>query len=109
MSCYTEYSTISGYLESKTDLLARITAIDAIITTSILLLADTTSGAGGNIAYYELDDDQVRIKTGYRSIQDVSAGIDALTKIKNRFVNQYNGRGIVLQDRGTMRGPGRPY
>jgi hypothetical protein len=106
MSCYTEYSTISGYLESQTDLLSRILAIDAIITTSILLLADTAGGAGGNIAYYEMDDQQIRVKTGYRSLQDVSAGIDALTKIKNRFVNQYNGRASVLQDRSTF-GSGR--
>ncbi len=105
MSCYTEYSTISGYLESKTDLQSRILAIDAIISTSILLLADTAGGAGGNIAYYEMDDDQVRVKTGYRSLQDVSAGIDALTKIKNRFINQYNGRASVLQDKSTFRGP----
>jgi hypothetical protein len=81
-------------------------AIDAIISTSILLLADTAGGAGGNIAYYEMDDQQVRIKTGYRSLDQVSAGIDALTRIKNRYINQLNGRASVLQDRSTFLGPG---
>jgi hypothetical protein len=102
----TEYTCISGYLESKTTLQARITAIDAIIDTSLLLLADTASGAGGNVAYYELDDDQVRIKTGYRSIDQVAAGINALTMIKNKWINQLNGRAVTMQDRSTMKGPG---
>lgn len=102
----TEYTCISGYLESKTTLQARIIAIEAMIDTALLLLADTAGGVGGNYSYYEIDDDQVRVKTGYRSIQDVSAGIDALTKIKNRYINQLNGRAVTLQDRSTMRGFG---
>jgi len=98
------YSNISDYLRSKSTLQTRITAIEAIIDNSLLLLADTTSGAGGNIAYYEMDDDQVRVKTGYRSIQDVSSGLDALEKIKQRYINQLYGRAVVLQDKSTFRG-----
>ena len=104
---YTEYTTISGYLESKTDLAARIVVLNAAILASENMLLDLATGVGAGIAYYELDDDQVRIKTGYRSVADVMTGIDALERRKNKLINQLNGRGSVLQDRSTFQGPGR--
>lgn len=95
--------TISQYLDSKKVLYDRIIAIDALIDQTILLLGDTISGAGGNIESYELDDGQVKIKTGYRSITDVQAGLKALEQMKNLYVNKYNGRVTVLRDVSTFR------
>ena len=105
MAFYQEY-TIADYLESKTDLAARCDAIDAIIDQGLLLLASNVGGQGGNIAMYELDDGQVRIKTGYRSITEVSAGIDALEKLRNRYLNRLRGRTTVLMDKSVLRGGG---
>jgi hypothetical protein len=103
MPFYQEY-TLAGYIESKCTLAERIVAIDALIDKGILLMADTIDGAAGNIAMYELDDQQVRIKTNYRSIDQVAAGVRALERMKQLYVNKYNGRAFVLQDRGTFRG-----
>lgn len=100
---YSEY-TISSYIQSKCTLAERIEAIDLMISNAIALMGDTIDGSGGNIAMYELDDQQVRIKTTYRSIEDVEKGITALERMKQRYINQYNGRAFVLQDRGTFRG-----
>jgi len=102
MPCYTEYS-IPAYLESKTKLLDRIQAIDVLIDNAILLMGTTVSGPAGNISSYELDDSQVRIKTGYRSMQEVEEGIRSLERMKQMYVNRLNGRAVVLQDKRTFR------
>lgn len=103
MPRFTEY-TISGYIQSKCTLAERIAAIDLLIMNTITLLGETISGAGGNIASYELDDQQVHIKTTYRSIADVQAGLHALETMKQTYMNQYNGRVFTMQDRGTFKG-----
>lgn len=90
--------TISIYLESKTSLLEKIIAINALIDSMMLKAADVAGGQGSTIDEYWMDDGQMKVKTSYRSIADVEAGITALEKIKNRYVNQYNGRGFVLRD-----------
>ena len=95
--------TITGYLQSRVTLSSRIEAIDLLITNAILLMGDTISGAGGNISSYELDDGQVKIKTMYRSIGDVEAGIKALERMKQLYINQLNGRSCVLRDKRTYR------
>ncbi|MBB6236502.1 hypothetical protein HDC90_001114 [Pedobacter sp. AK013] len=102
MSCLQEY-TVVEYLRSKKTLAERIAALDDIISNAILLLAETTSGAGANISSYELNDSQVQIKTGYRSIEDVTVSISALERTRNLYLNQLKGRSIVLQDKRTFK------
>lgn len=62
-------------------------------------MADTAAGIGGNVSMYELDDGQVRIKTGYRSVEDVTKGITALETMRQMYLNRLNGRATVLVDR----------
>lgn len=95
--------TITQYLDNKKVLAERIAAIDLLIDQTILLLGETISGAGGNIQSYELDDGQVRIKTGYRSIEDVQNGLTALERMKNLYINKLNGRVFQLRDVSTYR------
>lgn len=102
MSCYSEYS-VAGYIQSKDTLLERIQAIDLMILNALALTADTIAGAGGNIISYELDDQQAHIKTSYRSMADVTAGIQALKQLQQKYINRYNGRVFTLQNRGTFR------
>lgn len=97
------YNTFSDYLVTKQSLWDRIAAIDLLIEKGILLMADTISGVGGNISAYELDDGQVKIKTNYRSIEDVESGLKALERMKNLYMNQLNGRSTVLRDHKTFR------
>ncbi|HMI01620.1 MAG TPA: hypothetical protein VK541_04015 [Pedobacter sp.] len=102
MSCFTEY-TISTFLESKTVLQERILALDILIDKAILLLADNIDGAAGNISSYELDDGQVRIKTGYRSMADIESGIKSLERMKQLYINRLYGRSVTLRDSRTFR------
>ena len=90
--------TISIYLQSKTSLLEKINAIDALIDTMLAKTAEVAGGQGSIISEYWMDDGQMKVKTAYRSIADVEQGITALEKIKQRYVNSFNGRGFVLRD-----------
>lgn len=96
------YYTTSGlYIQSKTTLKARIAAIDAIIDALMLMAAESPSSA--NYSEYYLDDGQTRITTKYRSVMDVQQGIAAFEKIKNKYVNQLNGRVRTLVDIKNIR------
>lgn len=98
------YNTISMYLETKESMLEKITAIDLLIDAMVLKMADVVGGTATEISEYSLDDGQMKVRTVYRSLQDVEAGICALEKMKQKWVNKYNGRGFVLRDvRGINR------
>lgn len=99
--CCSEY-TPSQYLETKESLLAKVQALDVLIEKTMALTLDTGNGLGGNISTYELDDGQVRIKTGYRSMKEVSDGIFALEKLQQMYLNRLNGRKTVLVDRKVL-------
>lgn len=104
MANYIEYDCFA-YIQSRTDLKAKIIAIDAIIQANEdLMLQQVLSQAGGT-AMYELDDGQVRIKVGYRSMDELSKTMTGLETIKQRYINQLNGRSTTLRDKSTLRGP----
>lgn len=90
--------TISIYLETKSSILEKITAIDALIDSMTLKMADVVGGSDATIDEYWMDDGQMKVKTSYRGVKDVEAGIQALEKMKQRWVNKYNGRDFVLRD-----------
>ncbi len=94
--------TITEYLESKLTLAQRIRSIDALIDKAILSLGETIEGVGSNISTYELDDGQVKIKTGYRSVAEVEAGIKSLERMKNLYINKLYGRSVQLRDANTF-------
>lgn len=98
---WSEY-TMSGYIESKTDLLDKINAISAIESAFLTNMLDLFSGTGATTQSYELDDGQVRIKTAFRSMNDVNAALKLLRVQKNVYINQYNGRCSVAQDKRTF-------
>jgi len=77
--------------------------LDILIDKAILLLADNIDGAAGNISSYELDDGQVRIKTGYRSMADIESGIKSLERMKQLYINRLYGRSVTLRDSRTFR------
>jgi len=83
------------YIESATSLVDRIARIEAIIAAleTQLLTGATT----GDIASYSLDDGQTKIQTQYRSISSITEGLHALDTLKQRLINQLNGRQTVLR------------
>jgi len=60
-----------------------------------LKLLDTVGSA--NYSEYQMDDGQMKVRTAYRSPKEVTAGILELEKLKQRYVNRYNGRCVTLR------------
>ena len=89
------YFSISQYIECKSTLLDKITAIDNLISAMELKLVDTVGQT--NYSEYNLDDGQMKVRAAYRSPTDVMAGITALEQLKQRYVNRYNGRSRNLR------------
>lgn len=97
------YTCVSDYIESKTSLRKKIIAIDSLIDSMMLVMADSISGAGANVSEYQLDDGQVKVRTAYRSIDDVQNGIHSLEKLKQMYLNRLNGRNVVLRNEKNLR------
>jgi len=96
MSHQVEYDSADIFVQSKPTLKGKIAAIDAIITA--LETSALKSAATGNLDEYWLDDGQTRIKTIYRSVDDVADGIVAFMKIRQIYVNRLNGRVVRMVD-----------
>lgn len=89
------YLSISQYIECKSTLFDKITAIDNLISEMELKLVDTVGQT--NYSEYQMDDGQMKVRAAYRSPTDVMAGITALEQLKQRYVNRYNGRSRNLR------------
>lgn len=95
---WSEY-TISGYIESKTDMLAKIAAIDNLMNVFLASMLDSFSGPAAATQSYELDDGQVRIKTAFRSINEMKTALYLLRLEKNKYINGFDGRCSVAMDK----------
>lgn len=89
------------YIESLTSKLAKLTAIENI-QASLLTTALKAVGTG-NMSEYMLNDGQTIIKTVYRDASAIYAAYDNFEKIRQRMINQINGRIVRLVDSKNMR------
>jgi len=98
MSGSITYESELIYIQSRTTILAKITAIEAII--SALETTALTAASTGNIDEYSLDDGQVKIKTTYRNVTQIAKSIQDFETIRQRYINHpsINGRYIRLVD-----------
>jgi uncharacterized membrane protein len=84
------------YIDSATTLEERINRIDSII--DALLLRQVEAGVSNSATEsYSIDDGQVKISTQYRNPAQIAAAIHGYEKIKQKYLNQLNGRSIVLR------------
>ncbi len=90
-----DFISISQYLETKTSIKDRIIAIDGLIDSMILRAADAVDTA--NYSEYQMDDGQMKVRTMYRSPEDIMKGVSSLEKIKQMYVNRVNGRVTVFR------------
>jgi hypothetical protein len=90
------YYSASDYVAEAESYQEKITRIDNVISVmeSTLLKAAET----GHISEYSLDDTQTKIKTVYRSPDEVLKSIRALESLKTLYKNRINGRTIRLVD-----------
>lgn len=87
--------TVSQYIESCTSIVERINRYDSMIDAMELKLLESIDGS--NIQEYQMDDGQMKVRTSYRSTEEMEKGILALEKAKQRLVNKYNGRTNVFR------------
>lgn len=84
------------YINQGIDVRAKIARINNIITA----LEDSAlkAAASGNVSEYSLDDGQTKIRTVYRNAEDVASAINAFETVRQRWINQLNGRQVRLVD-----------
>jgi len=90
--------TISIYIESKTTLLDKINAIDLLVDKMIIKIGETVDGNELTLDSYWMDDGQMNVKTQYKSLEDIEMSVFRLERMKQMYVNRYNGRSFVLRD-----------
>lgn len=93
------YMTISEYFESKSKLIGKIATYDLLIEGMERAILEAT--VSGNLTDYELDDGQMKVRARYRSITDMSNAMTGLMKLRQMYINQLNGRTVVLRG-GTL-------
>lgn len=90
------YDSAAIYIEIATTLKDKIAKIDAVITA--LETSALTAAGKGAIQEYSLDDGQTKIRTVYRNAKEVADSISAFETIRQRYINQLNGRMTRLVD-----------
>jgi hypothetical protein len=99
------FESTYDYITKPSDLLVRINRIQAIIDTfENAIVANATSA---HLQEYSLDDGQSKIKTGYRSMKELTDGLMGLDLLLHRLVVRYNklnnGSVIRLVDSKNLR------
>jgi hypothetical protein len=99
------FESTYDYITKPSDLLVRINRIQAIIDTfENAIVANATSA---HLQEYSLDDGQSKIKTGYRSMKELTDGLMGLDLLLQRLVVRYNklnnGSVIRLVDSKNLR------
>lgn len=95
MSC--EFTPVQ-YINSFKKTRERIEAIDLLIDSMMANMTLAIAGEGSITKMYEYDDGQVKVKTEYRSIDEIKVGIDQLEQLKQMYLNRLTGRVINLRD-----------
>lgn len=102
MNTAIEY-TIPDFLLSRTTLASRLEAVEICIDNALIAMAGGITGSKLGIKEYQIDDSMVKIRTEYRNLKEITDGITALEKMRNRYMNQLNGRQFIAKDRITLR------
>ena len=89
------------YIESATSLQAQLIRVNQIIEALENQILNVATG-NSDVAEYQLDDGQVKIRTQYRSITAIYDGIHAFERKKQMILNKLNGRGMALRDAKAM-------
>lgn len=93
------FYTLSEYIRSRSTLKLKIEAIENLITEMELKMLESIDSTGK--ASYLFDDGQVRVQTEFRSMKEITDGVQALEKLLQKYINQYNGRVYVLRGRAN--------
>lgn len=84
------------YIDSATTLKDKITRMDAIIVA--LEDAALKSATTGHLLEYWLDDGQTKIKSSYRSVNEIVKSIGGFQQLREMYINKLNGRTMRFVD-----------
>jgi len=90
-----EYMTIDQYFECKSKILGKIATYDLLI--EAMEKAIDTATLSGHLNQVELDDGQMKLRTNYRNIGDMTKALLGLEQARQRYVSKFNGRVTVLR------------
>jgi hypothetical protein len=85
------------YIESATTLEAKLERYTQIIDALELQMLNASAG-NSDIQEYSLNDGQVQIRTAYRDPLAIGKAIDIFIRLRQKTMNELNGRGFVLRD-----------
>ena len=84
------------YIDSAQSLIERVERINTIIFSLETRMVEV--GAGNSTTEeYTIDDGQTKINTIYRSPESIARAISLYEKLKQKALNNLNGRGMVLR------------
>lgn len=89
-----DYMTIPQYIEYKSKVLDKVAVYDLLIDGLEKSILEAT--LSGQYAEYEMDDGQMKVRSRFRSIDQMISGMQGLRKIRQDYINQYNGRSVRL-------------
>jgi hypothetical protein len=85
-----EYIGIDQFVEQKSKSIGKIATYDLLIEKmEQTLLAGIESG---HLLQWELDDGQMKCRTQYRNVNDLTEAMNSLIKMRQYYVNKTNGR-----------------
>ena len=90
------------YINSATGLKDRIDRLDFIIQALELQVVNVGAG-NSDVKSYTLDDGQTKISSEYQSMDSLVKAIEGFERLKERCLNQLNGRTMLLRDWSGLR------
>ena len=87
--------TETTYILDATSLQDKIKRLDTIITALELRMIDNAENL--NIEEYRINDGQIQIQTEYQDLDQISKAILMYERLKEKYINQLNGRGMILR------------
>ncbi len=91
----TDYMTIPQYVEEKSKLIGKVATYDLLIESMEAAILEGT--VSGHLVQYEMDDGQMKVRAQYRSIKDMTAALIGLERIRQQYINRFNGRRVILR------------
>jgi hypothetical protein len=89
-----EFTTVSSYFECKSKLIGKIATYDLLIESmEKTLMAGIESG---HLLQWELDDGQMKVRSQYRNVNDLTKAMEGLIRLRQYHINKTNGSSIRL-------------
>lgn len=86
----TDYMTIPQFFECKSKLIGKIATYDLLIESMEQTLMSGIES--GHLLQWELDDGQMKCRSQYRNVNDLTEAMNGLIKLRQYWINRANGR-----------------